>query len=107
IVPWSSFARTAARSRWGSSCCSFWGCSATSSQGGSGRGKRLYTRPQSMVDLSVVIPVHNEEDNLDELYREFTRELTAFGRPYELIVVDDGSTDESFSTLARLQKSDA
>jgi glycosyltransferase involved in cell wall biosynthesis len=60
-----------------------------------------------MIELSVVIPVHNEALGLEELYREFSEELTTVGRPYELIVVDDGSTDESFSILARLQKSDA
>jgi glycosyltransferase involved in cell wall biosynthesis len=59
-----------------------------------------------MIDLSIVIPIHNEALGLEELHREFTRELTASGRPFEIIMVDDGSTDESFPILARLQKSD-
>jgi glycosyltransferase involved in cell wall biosynthesis len=59
-----------------------------------------------MLELSVVIPVHNEAPGLEELHREFTQELTALGRSYELIIVDDGSTDESFPILARLQKHD-
>ena len=57
-------------------------------------------------DLSVVIPIRNEEPNLPELYREFTEALTAFGRPYELVLVDDGSTDRSFALLAELQAKD-
>jgi glycosyltransferase involved in cell wall biosynthesis len=58
------------------------------------------------VDLSVVIPIKNEAASLVELHREFTETLTAWGRSYELIVVDDGSTDESFVILERLQAAD-
>src|SRR5258707_11373572 len=58
------------------------------------------------VDLSVVIPIRNEAASLVELHREFTDTLTAWGRPYEIIVVDDGSTDESFAILATLQAGD-
>jgi glycosyltransferase involved in cell wall biosynthesis len=60
----------------------------------------------SDVELSVVIPIRNEAPSLDELHRELTDTLTRWGRPYELIVVDDGSTDDSFETLARLQALD-
>jgi glycosyltransferase involved in cell wall biosynthesis len=59
-----------------------------------------------MIELSVVIPVRNEAPSLEELHRELTATLDAWGRPYEMIVVDDGSTDESFETLARLQAMD-
>jgi glycosyltransferase involved in cell wall biosynthesis len=61
----------------------------------------------SLVELSVVIPIRNEAPSLVELHRELTETLTRWGRAYELIVVDDGSTDESFETLARLQAMDA
>jgi glycosyltransferase involved in cell wall biosynthesis len=57
-------------------------------------------------ELSVVIPVHNEAASLETLHREFTSVLAAVGRPYELILIDDGSTDESFDVLARLHASD-
>ena len=60
-----------------------------------------------MVDLSVVIPVRNEAKSLIELVRELTETLTRWARPYELIVVDDGSTDESFEILSRLQAADS
>jgi glycosyltransferase involved in cell wall biosynthesis len=58
------------------------------------------------VDLTVVIPIRNEAPSLVELHREFTETLTAWGRPYEIIVVDDGSTDDSFEILSRLQRGD-
>jgi len=60
----------------------------------------------SHVELSVVIPIRNEAPSLAELHRELSETLTRWGREYELIVVDDGSTDESFDTLARLQALD-
>ena len=56
-----------------------------------------------MIELTVVIPIRNEAPSLAELHRELTETLTAWGAPYEIIVVDDGSTDESFEILARLQ----
>jgi glycosyltransferase involved in cell wall biosynthesis len=57
-------------------------------------------------DLSVVIPIRNESPNIRALYEEFTAVLDAWGRPFELIVVDDGSTDDSFAILAELQARD-
>jgi glycosyltransferase involved in cell wall biosynthesis len=57
-------------------------------------------------DLSVIIPIYNEAPSLAELYRELTETLSAWGRPYEIIAVDDGSTDGSFDALAGLQALD-
>jgi glycosyltransferase involved in cell wall biosynthesis len=57
-------------------------------------------------DLTVVIPIRNEAPALLELHRELTETLTAWGRPYEVIIVDDGSTDDSFQILAGLQAKD-
>jgi glycosyltransferase involved in cell wall biosynthesis len=57
-------------------------------------------------ELSVVIPILNEAPNLETLHKEFSAALAGTGRTYELIVVDDGSTDGSFETLRRLHAAD-
>ena len=57
-------------------------------------------------DISVVVPMKNEAPNVGELYRELTAALEACGRPYEIVAVDDGSTDETFERLAQLQAGD-
>jgi glycosyltransferase involved in cell wall biosynthesis len=56
------------------------------------------------VDLSVVIPVLNEVENLDPLYSQLIDVLTKTDKSYEIIFVDDGSTDASFEKLRKLQK---
>lgn len=58
-------------------------------------------------EISVVVPMRNESPNVKELYRELTTTLEAFGRPYEIVAIDDGSTDDTFALLAGLQATDA
>jgi glycosyltransferase involved in cell wall biosynthesis len=60
----------------------------------------------SAVEVTVVLPVLNETESLPPLYRELTDTLEALGRSYELIFVDDGSTDGSFATLEKLHRQD-
>ena len=60
-----------------------------------------------MIDLSVVIPIKNEAQSLDDLHREITATLDPWGRSYEVIVIDDGSTDDSFAILSRIQEADS
>jgi len=57
-------------------------------------------------ELTIVIPIRNEAPALAELHRELTATLAAWGRSYEIIVVDDGSTDASFEILTRLHAVD-
>lgn len=53
------------------------------------------------VDLSVVIPVYNEEENLPSLYERLVTTLDALGRTYEIIFTNDGSRDGSMALLRR------
>jgi glycosyltransferase involved in cell wall biosynthesis len=57
-------------------------------------------------ELSIVIPVRNESPNIKPLYDELTQTLAQYGRSYELLIIDDGSTDDSFEQLAALQSRD-
>jgi glycosyltransferase involved in cell wall biosynthesis len=58
-------------------------------------------------DISVVIPVYNEEENLRTLYSRLTGVLTGIGLKYEIVFVDDGSDDQSPSILLQLATEDA
>lgn len=56
--------------------------------------------------LSIIIPVYNEEDNVLPLHQKITEALDSMGQPYEVIIVDDGSTDNTAQRLKELAKSD-
>ena len=58
-------------------------------------------RPQN-IEISVVIPLYNEEQSLKELADQLKNTLVRSGGRYELIFVDDGSTDNSFRVLREL-----
>jgi len=60
----------------------------------------------SEATLSVVIPLYNEEKSLAELHNRIILSLQSLSSNYELIFVDDGSTDNSFSVLKNLHKED-
>jgi len=53
-----------------------------------------------------VIPVYNEEENLRELHSRLREVLDGLGRDYEVIAIDDGSTDRSFEVLKELKAQD-
>ena len=56
--------------------------------------------------ISVVVTLYNESASLDELYRRTVSSLEGLGQPFEIIFVDDGSTDGSFAELERLHAAD-
>jgi glycosyltransferase involved in cell wall biosynthesis len=58
------------------------------------------------MDLSIVIPLYNEEENVEPLHNQLKAALEGVGREYEIIIVDDGSTDRSFDVLKRLHEDD-
>src|SRR5438552_4587121 len=57
-------------------------------------------------DLSVVVTVFDEERTVDEVYERTVAALDALGRPYEIIFIDDGSTDGTFAHVERLHEAD-
>jgi len=67
---------------------------------------RSTTPTPTAVDLSVLVPVYNEVQNVGPLHAELDRVLRGTGLRYELIFVDDGSTDGTAATLGELQRSD-
>ncbi len=56
------------------------------------------------VDISVVLPVYNEEENLLPLFQELHAVMEQLKRPYEIIFVDDGSQDGSWQIISQLCK---
>ncbi|MDD4836972.1 MAG: glycosyltransferase family 2 protein, partial [Dethiosulfovibrio sp.] len=55
-------------------------------------------------ELSLVIPVYNEEESLPELFNRTLKVLKGLGKPYELILVDDGSKDRSLALCLGLRE---
>ncbi len=58
------------------------------------------------LDLSIVIPVMNEQDSIEQLHAEITQTMSGGECDYEVIYIDDGSTDDTFGRLSVLQKVD-
>ena len=59
------------------------------------------------MDFSIVVPIYNEQDNIDALYGAITAELDATCPRYEIIMVDDGSSDGSHGALQRIADRDS
>ncbi len=62
---------------------------------------------QTKPTISIVSPVYNEEAVLNELYRRVSQVLDAFGEPWELVLVNDGSRDRSAEVIAELHQKDS
>ncbi|HEB49027.1 MAG TPA: glycosyltransferase, partial [Desulfobulbus sp.] len=58
------------------------------------------------MELSVVIPIYNEEENVQALYEELKEVLESIGRSWEVIFVDDGSSDRSLELLEGIARKD-
>ena len=58
------------------------------------------------VEVSIVVPVYNERDNVEALYSALKAALQSMSGSYEIIMVDDGSSDGSYKVLARLAAED-
>jgi len=60
------------------------------------------------MDISIIVPLYNEEESLPELYDWIERVMKAHGFTYEVIFVNDGSTDRSWEVITELsRKSDS
>jgi glycosyltransferase involved in cell wall biosynthesis len=55
--------------------------------------------------LSIIIPVHNEEENILELYNSLYSVISIVEKTYEIIFIDDGSTDDSFEKIQSIKDS--
>ena len=62
------------------------------------------SQPNPNPYISVVIPVYNEEETLEELYRRLTQTLDKLGKSYEIILTNDGSKDKSSEILQMLHE---
>ncbi len=61
---------------------------------------------EEKAEISIVSPVFNEEENLEELYNELILSLNNIGRSFEIVFVDDGSTDSTIEKLKSLREKD-
>lgn len=66
-------------------------------------GKR---KKSTQVEVSVILPVYNEEDNIVRQYEKLTSSMHKIGKKYEIIFVDDGSVDKSVELLSEIAQRD-
>lgn len=69
-------------------------------------GAREGDRHAVSVEISILIPLYNEEPNVAPLHAELSTILTSMGLSYEMLAVDDGSTDGTFEALRRVRAND-
>ena len=62
--------------------------------------------PTSNLEISIVVPLLNEAENLPELYQKLNQSLERLKKNYQIIFVDDGSTDQSLEILKQISLND-
>jgi len=65
----------------------------------------MQTLPAANLDISIIIPLLNEEESLGELTERIVSAIKPLNRTYEIIFVDDGSSDRSFEIIRTLKES--
>ena len=58
------------------------------------------------MDISIIVPCYNEEASIPLFYKEATRVLQSLGRPYEIVFVNDGSSDKTLETVRQFSQQD-
>jgi glycosyltransferase involved in cell wall biosynthesis len=58
------------------------------------------------IDISIVVPIFNEEENVELLYQSITQVMHDMDRSYEIIFIDDGSKDNTYQIIKKLHDSD-
>src|SRR4051812_17367044 len=58
--------------------------------------------PSSDIEISIVVPAYNEEENLEALIASLDRAIAELGTSCEIVIVDDGSSDATWSVLHRV-----
>jgi glycosyltransferase involved in cell wall biosynthesis len=71
-----------------------------------GDSEHTQTERVETPELSIVIPVFNEEENIELLYEKLVSSLSSIGHSWEVIFIDDGSTDRSFDALRKVSAKD-
>ncbi len=75
-------------------------------ENGAKRKQNRRTAKAERPSVSIVIPVMNEEENVGLLHEQIRDVMQAWGRTYEVVIVDDGSTDRTFDILRELAADD-
>ncbi|MBA7561298.1 Dodecaprenyl-phosphate galacturonate synthase [subsurface metagenome] len=59
---------------------------------------------KSGIDLSIVIPIYNERESIEKLYKKLDEALSRINLKYEVLLIDDGSTDGTFNELLKVHR---
>jgi dolichol-phosphate mannosyltransferase len=65
---------------------------------------RIISTQKKTFQYSIILPIHNEEDCLLELMNRILKAMSGLGKPFEIICVDDGSTDQSWNIIREFNK---